>query len=212
MKKTILAIIGLLAGTAIISAQSFEGTIEFRKKTQTDTVNYVYHIKGDHVRLDEIGNRSGNVEGSFIIDLQTKQMLSLSHARKKYIEQGSGLPAKMNGKADVKETGNSKTLHGSKCKEYVVTNSEEKVKVTYWMAEGHYDFFFKLLQVLNRKDKSAVYIQELKGVDGMFPFLSVQQNLETGKDEVIMEVTGVEKKKVDDSMFKVPSDYQKFQK
>ncbi len=212
MKKLVLSAVFAFTGLIIASAQSFEGVIEFKKQTTTDTVNYIYHIKGDKVRLDEIGNKSKKVEGSFIIDLKTNSMLSLSHERKLYIEQSSGTPAPVNGKCEVKKTGNVKTIQGMKCTEYIVTNADEKVQVTYWMASNHYDFFFKLLKVLNRKDKSAVYVQQISGADGMFPFLSIQMNLETNKEEVKMEVTKVEKKTVDAAKFEVPKDYQKFQK
>ncbi len=212
MKKLILSALFAFTGMFIASAQSFEGVIEFKKQTATDTVNYIYHIKGDKVRLDEIGNKSKKVEGSFIIDLKNGTILSLSHERKLYIEQASGTPAPVNGKCVVKETGNVKTIQGMKCKEYVVTNADDKVQITYWMASNHYDFFFKLLKILNRKDKSAVYVQQITGADGMFPFLSVQVNQETGKEEVKMEVTKVEKKVVDIAKFEVPKDYQKFQK
>lgn len=212
MKKLFLTALFGISGLLMVSAQSFEGTIEFRKQTTTDTVNYIYYVKGDKVRLDEIGSKSKKVEGSFIIDLKTNSMLSLSHERKLYIEQASGTPAVMTGKADVKKTGASKTIQGIKCNEYVVKNDAEKVQVTYWMAEGKFDFFFKLLKVLNRKDKSAVYVQQITGVDTSFPFLSSQLNLETNKEEVKMEVTKLSKKAVDGSMFEVPKDYQKFQK
>ena len=200
------------AGMFIVSAQSFEGSLEFKKQTPTDTVSYVYYVKGDKVRLDEIGSKSKKVEGSFIIDLKTNSMTSLSHERKLYIEQAPGTPAVVTGKPEVKATGNTKTILGAKCSEYVVKNADEKVQVTYWMAKGNYNFFFKLLKVLNRKDKSAVYVQQLTGVDGMFPFLSSQMNLETMKEEVKMEVTKVDKKTVADNMFEIPKDYQKFQK
>jgi hypothetical protein len=169
-------------------------------------------VKGDKVRLDEIGSKSKKVEGSFIIDLKTNSMVSLSHERKLYIEQASGTPAPVNGKPEVKKTGNVKTIQGVKCNEYVVKNADDKVQVTYWMGAGKFDFFFKLLKILNRKDKSALYIQQLTDVDGMFPFLSVQTNLETNTVEVKMEVTKVEKKTVDASKFEIPKDYQKFQK
>ena len=212
MKKLFLTAFFGLAGMLIASAQSFEGVIEFRKQTTTDTINYVYYIKGDKVRIDEIGVKSKKVEGSFIIDLKSSTMLSLSHDRKLYLEQASGTPAVMTGKADVKKTGNVKTLQGFKCNEYVVKNADEKIQVTYWMGAGKFDFFFKLLKVLNRKDKSAIYIQQLTGVDGMFPFLSSQMNLETGKEEIKMEVVKVQKKAVDATQFDVPKDYQKFQK
>ena len=212
MKKLLFSALFAFTGILIASAQSFEGVIEFKKQTTTDTVNYIYYVKGDKVRLDEIGSKSKKVEGSFIIDLKTNTMLSLSHERKLYIEQAAGTPAPVNGKPEIKKTGNTKMIQGIKCNEYTVKNAEEKVQVTYWMACNSYDFFFKLLKVLNRKDKSAVYVQQLTGVDGCFPFLSSQVNLETNKEEVKMEVTKVEKKTVEPAKFEVPKDYQKFQK
>ena len=212
MKKLLLSSLFGISGTLMVSAQSFEGVIEFKKHTLTDTVNYIYYVKGDKVRLDEIGSKSKKVEGSFIIDLKTSSMVSLSHERKLYIEQAPGTPAVVNGKPVVTKTGNTKTIQGMKCSEYVVKNDEEKVQVTYWLASGKYDFFSKLLKILNRKDKSEVYFGQLTGVEGMFPYLSSQVNLETGKEEVKMEVAKVDKKTVDNTMFEIPKTYQKFQK
>ncbi len=212
MKKLFLTLLFAITGMLIASAQSFEGVIEFKKQTSTDTVNYVYYVKGDKVRLDEIGSKSKKVEGSFIIDLKTNSIVSLSHERKLYIEQAPGTPATITGKSEVKKTGNVKTILGTKCNEYVVKNPDEKVQVTYWMGSGKYDFLFKLLKVLNRKDKSSMYLQQLTDADGMFPYLSSQVNLETGKEEIKMEATKIQKKTVDANMFAMPKDYQKFQK
>lgn len=210
MKKIFLPYFFVVAGT--VSAQSFEGVIEFKKQTTTDTVNYVYYVKGDKVRLDEIGNISKKPGGSFIVDLKTSSMISLSHERKLYIEQASGTPATVTGKPEVIKTGNVKTILGQKCSEYVVKNPDEKVQVTYWLASGKYDFLLKFLKVLNRKDKTSLYFQQLTGVEGMFPFLSVQTNLETNSVDVRMEVTRIEKKTIDAAKFDIPKDYQKFQK
>ena len=193
------------------SAQSFEGTIEFRELRPTDTINRIYYVKGDNIRIDEIGSKSKKVEGTYLIDLKTGKFVALSYDRKLYIEQSSGIPGATTEKFDVKKTGKEKTLQGMKCTEYVVTNADDKVQITYWMASGKFDFFFKLLKVLNRKDKSSVYIQQLTGVDGMFPFLSKQVNLDT-KVEITLEVTKIEKKTIDASKFEIPKDFTKFQK
>jgi len=59
-----LAITGtMLAATAAIQAQSFEGTIEFTKTTGPVVTNYKYYIKGDHVRIEELSSR-GAVQAS----------------------------------------------------------------------------------------------------------------------------------------------------
>lgn len=210
MKKLFFLYFFATAGS--ISAQSFEGVIEFKKQTTTDTVNYIYYVKGDKVRLDEIGNVSKKPGGSFIVDLKTNSMFSLSHERKLYIEQAPGTPVTITGKPEIIKTGNVKTILGQKCSEYVVKNPDEKVQVTYWLASGKYDFLLRFLKILNRKDKTSLYFQQLTGIEGMFPFLSVQTNLETNSVDVRMEVTRVEKKTIDAAKFDIPKDYQKFQK
>ena len=77
MKKYILQFISIvvlgIAFTPIVNAQSFEGTIEFKKETPMDTTNYVYYIKGYLVRIDEIGSKSHKSEGTFLIDMDQKQ-------------------------------------------------------------------------------------------------------------------------------------------
>lgn len=212
MKKLFFTTVLLFLAAATSFPQSFEGVIEFRESRIADTIDRVYYIKGDKVRLDEIGKKSGKVEGSFIVNLKTNSMISISHDRKLFIEHGSGSPAIMNGKAEITKTKKTKKIHGYNCTEYIVKNTEDNTQITYWIANGKFDFFLKLLKVLNRKDKSVIYYQQLKGVEGMFPFLSSQVNLETGKEEVKMEVTKIQKKTLDTNLFEIPKDYQKFQK
>ena len=55
MKNLFLSSFFLVLSTAIF-AQAFEGVIEFKKLTTTDTINYVYYVKGAKVRIDEIGS------------------------------------------------------------------------------------------------------------------------------------------------------------
>jgi hypothetical protein len=211
MKKLLLSIV-ITSIALVTSAQSFEGVIEFKKQTPTDTIQYIYYVKNDKIRLDEVGSKSKKVQGSFLLDLTNNTIVSLSHERKLYIEQASSPAEPVQGKVEVNKTNTTKTILGEKCSEYVVKNNEQKTQVTYWLASGKYDFFLKMLKLMNRKDKPSVYFQQIKNTDGMFPFLSSQINLETGKEEVKMEVTKVEKKSIPKSMFEIPKDYIKFQK
>ena len=211
MKKLLLSIV-ITSIALVTSAQSFEGVIEFKKQTPTDTIQYIYYVKNDKIRLDEVGSKSKKVQGSFLLDLTNNTIVSLSHERKLYIEQASSPAEPVQGKVEVNKTNATKTILGEKCSEYVVKNNEQKTQVTYWLASGKYDFFLKMLKLMNRKDKPSVYFQQIKNIEGMFPFLSSQINLETGKEEVKMEVTKVEKKSIPKSMFEIPKDYIKFQK
>lgn len=215
MKKSILklitVIVVIIAFTFAASAQSFEGTIEFKKASTTDTTNYVYTVKGNMVRIDEIGTKSHKVEGSFLIDLDSKTMKFLNHDRKLYGDQNTASAPIIKGNCVVKKGQNVKNIQGYKCVEYIVTNNEENTQITYYIADGKFSFFEKLLRQLNRKEKSAIYFLQITDIKNMFPMLSVQTDL-SGKEQTRLEVTKITKKEVDPSLFEVPKGYNKFEK
>ncbi|MCC7301725.1 MAG: DUF4412 domain-containing protein [Bacteroidia bacterium] len=208
--KKIFSILLLTAFTLGAFAQ-FEGTIAFSKKTAYDTINYLYYIKGDKVRIDELNSKTGKVEGTFLIDLKAGTMTSLSHERKMYLEQKTPAPSKPAGECKVEKTKNTKTINGYKCVEYKVTNSTENTIVSHWVAAGKFNFFSKMLKVLNRKDKFSVYFQQIPGMDGMFPMYSTLSAMD-GKVTETMDATKVEKKAVDAGLFSIPAGYTKFDK
>jgi hypothetical protein len=215
MKKSLLKIAAamtiVLACAFSASAQSFEGVIEFKKQTASDTTNYIYYVKGNNVKIDEIGSRSRKVEGTFLIDMDEKTMMSLNHERKLYMTNNNPAAPTIKGTCVVKKGQNVKNLQGYKCVEYTVTNQEEGIIITYWLADGKFTFFEKMLRQLNRKDKSSVYFLQIPDVKNMFPMLSVQTDL-TGKEISKLEVTKITKKELDASMFKIPQGYNKFEK
>lgn len=215
MKKSLLKIASvvtiMVACAFSATAQSFEGVIEFKKQSTTDTTNYIYYVKGNQVRIDEIGSKSHKVEGTFLVDMDGKTMMSLNHERKLYMTQANPASPTVKGTCVPKKGQNVKNLQGYKCVEYTVTNQEEGVIITYWVADGKFTFFEKMLRQLNRKDKSSVYFLQIPDTKNMFPMLSVQTDL-TGKEQVKLEVTKITKKEVDGTMFEVPKGYNKFEK
>lgn len=215
MKKFLLKIIPaavlMLAFANTVSAQAFEGVIEFKKITPSDTTNYIYYVKNNNVRIDEIGTKSHKVEGTFLVDMDAKTMMSLNLDRKLYMVQNTTTTPTIKGNCVVKKGQNVKNLQGYKCVEYTVTNQEEGVIITYWIADGKFNFFDKLLRTLNRKDKSSVYYLQIPDLKGSFPMLSVQTDL-TGKEQVKLEVTKITKKEIDPTMFELPKGFNKFEK
>ena len=215
MKKSILKIVTIVVVMFSFSlttlAQSFEGVIEFKKISTTDTTNYVYYVKDNIVRIDEIGSKSHKVEGTFLVDMNAKTMKSLNHERKLYMDQATPSAPVIKGTCTVKKDQNVKNLQGYKCTEYIVTNNEEGTIITYWLADGKFSFFDKLLTQLNRKDKSSIYFLQIPNVKNMFPMLSVQTDL-AGKETGRLEVTKITKKVVDPTMFDIPKGYNKFEK
>ncbi len=215
MKKSISLFIWVMGMMVMFSsrvvAQPFEGTIEFRKATETDTTNYIYYVKGLKVRIDEIGNKSHKAEGTYLIDMDQKEVRALNHERKLYMDQPTPPAPVLKGVFEIKKGNAVKNLQGYKCTEYTVINREENTQIIYWIADGKFSFFEKLLRQLNRKDKSSVYFLQIQNIKNTFPMLSVQTNID-GKDEIRLEVTKIVKKEIDTNMFEIPKGYSKFEK
>lgn len=215
MKKTVLKLVsGALMVTAFsltATAQVFEGIIEFRKTSLTDTIDYLYYVKDNNVRVDEVGSRSKKVEGSFLVDLNAKTMKSVNHDRKLYMDQPTPSAPVLKGSCAVTKGQNVKNLQGYKCTEQIVTNATEGVTITYWLGDGKFAFFDKLLRQLNRKDKASVYYLQIPETKNMFPMLSIQTDAK-GKETGRLEVTKITKKVLTADTFDIPKGYTMFQK
>ena len=215
MKKLILTLttVGFLIGgfATTLVAQAFEGVIEFKKATNVDTTSYIYYVKGDKVRIDEMGTKSHKVEGTFLIDLKAKTMIALNIDRKLYTNQPTRSTPVMKGTCSIKKGATVKTIQGVKCTEYIVTNTEDGTVVTYYIADGKYTFFEPLLHLLNRKEQSSMYYHEIQGISNSFPMLSVQTDL-SGKPVSRLEVTKMTTKTLDSGMFDMPKGFKAFEK
>jgi hypothetical protein len=208
--KLIITVI-VFAGFVSACLAQFEGSIEFRKMTTTDTTKYIYYVKGNKIRIDEIGSKSKKLEGSFLIDLTASTMIDVNHDRKLYMDQKPSSPAVVGGKPELSNTKMTKTLLGVPCKELVVTNKDDNATIHYYIAPGKFDFFVKMLKLINRKDKQSSYYLLLKEAGDGFPYLSIQTD-NTGKEFSRLEVLKIEKKPIEPSVFEIPKEYQKFEK
>lgn len=192
-------------------SQTFEGIIEFRKTSPTDTIDYLYYVKDNNVRIDEVGSRSKKVEGSFLVNLDAKTMKSVNHERKLYMDQPTPAEPLLKGSCTVTKGQNVKNLQGYKCNEEVVSNPTEGVTINYYLADGKFNFFDKLLHQLNRKDKASIYYLQIPNTKGMFPMLSIQTDAK-GKETGRLEVTKITKKVLAADVFDIPKGYNKFEK
>jgi hypothetical protein len=215
MKKSFVLFTAFL-GAIVLSqlqsvAQGFEGTIEFRKIGTVDTIKYVYHVKGNNVRIDEIGSDK-KTAGTMLIDIKNQTAKSLSPERKLYLDVEKGKANTLTSdQVSISKGKNSKTIAGYKCSEVVVTNNEQKTVVTYYMAKDNFHFLNGVIKTLNRKDKASVYYQTLSDTENSFPLMSVETDL-AGNKKSVLEVLSVNKQKIDDKTFVIPPGYKKFEK
>ena len=205
----------LLAGLSISAigiAQSFEGSMEFKMETSKDTTTNIYYIKGNDVKLDQIGKKSGKVEGSFIFNTETKEIRFVNPVRKVWGEHKSETAPIIKGTCISTKGTNTKVIQGVKCTEYIVKNVEENTEITYWIASGKYDFFIPIVKMWNRKDKQSIYFNQIKDLPkGSMPMLSEEKSLSNNTIVSRLEISKINKGNIDASKLSVPADYNKFE-
>lgn len=211
MNKIKLLVASLTLSVAAF-AQSYEGSIEFKMETNKDTTTNIYYVKGNDVKLDQIGRKSGKVEGSFVFNLATNEIKFVNPVRKVWGEHKSETAPTIKGTCVSTKGAATKTIQGQKCTEYIVKNTEENTVITYWIASGKYDFFVPLVKAWNRKDKQSIYFNQIKNLPkGAMPMLSEEKQISDGKLLSKLEVSKMSKGAIDASKLTIPAEYKKFE-
>jgi hypothetical protein len=203
----------LLLSLPALLAQPFSGSIEFKYATQNDTTTNVYQVKNKLVKLDQYSKKGKNIiEGSFLFDLEAKEIKFLNPKRKLWGKQKSETPQVISGQCVVTKGKNVKTVAGQKCQEYIVKNADENTVITYYISEGGgFTFFVPLIKLWNRKDKQSIYFGQIKGLpDGSMPMLSEERQLDNNKMLTKLEVVKINRTPPTDETFMIPKDYTKF--
>lgn len=209
LKKLALSVLAVASITGSTFAQ-FKGEIRFTKTAGSIDVEYTYLVKGDQVRVEEIGDE-GKPEGIQLMNLKDKKVYALSPDRKLYMEAPNRRPA-AEIKVDVKKTGKTKEILGKKCTEIIVTSKELDRKIVYWVTKGDYDFFIPMLQTLNRKENQSMFFLLIPGMEGFFPMLSTEYSLSTGKVITELKAEKVTVKDIAADQFEIPAGYTKFER
>ena len=206
--------IGLSIVTSVLIASAsiaqFEGEIIFEKNVGKIHVIYKYFVKGNDIRIEEVGE-DGTIDGIQLMDLETKKTYALSPERKLWFETPNRRPAKTLD-VDIKKTKETREILGKKCFEVIVTNKENDRKIIYWITKGDYEFFIPMLETLNRKENQAMYYLEIEGMENHFPMLSTEYALSTGSVISTLKAESVEAKKIASETFVIPKDYGKFER
>jgi hypothetical protein len=205
-----LLVIYLIAGglTQANAQADFEGTIDFKLQNKTELMNYTYSVKGDKVKIDQLNVKTKKLENSFIVNLTTQRLIAINHDHKLWSEQTATVKATPPGRTEVIKTTNIKLIQGYTCTEYIVKNKVDGLELSYWVTPGKFDFFDKLLTVMNRRDKFSLYYLQIPDIKGMFPFLAIMSPI-TKMEKERLELTNIETKKIESSIFNIPPGYIK---
>lgn len=194
-----------------VFAQGFEGSIFFTKSNMMDVTQYAYHVKGNKVRIDEMVEGSDKLVATLIVDLESGDMFALSHERNLWMKRPSkDGDAKVSG-AEVKAGSLQRSIHGKNCSQYRVKNKQADREVMYWVTEGDYSFFPKLLEILKRKDNFSSYYLALEGLGNKLPLMAEENTLLREK-KGFLQVDKLEEKELAAVMFEIPESYEKVER
>jgi hypothetical protein len=121
----------LFAGSSLgllsipLSAQPFEGVLEFTKSTGPVVTTYKYYVKGERVRIEEISAR-GEVQGIMLVDTRDKTVTAISPERKLYMDvPNMRLPKDV--ATNVQKTSEMKDMVGYKCEKWIVKSPATRI-------------------------------------------------------------------------------------
>ncbi len=197
------AIVTLAALSSQLRAQKFEGTVDFTLTTDNRTVPMTLMIKGDNIRVETEG-RPG-MKAVILMDTKENKSTMIMDAMKMYMEmpipqaRDSSIP-----KYSFNKTGKTQKLLGYDCNEYLFTDGKTQANV--WVTKelgsvAHYGMG------LGRPGNRTDAWQEALGKEGGFALLTVVKTEDRGESTI--KATKVEKKSLDDALFKIPEGYQK---
>ena len=191
----------LVCAPAALFAQ-FEGAITVGFTASQGTQQMTYQIRNNVIRLDFTG---GGMAGYLLHDNAKNTTKMVMPAQKMYMDMGAmqGMMAQetaKSGPADIKLTGKKETIAGYECEHAIVTSDDGQYDVC--LAKGLGSFYMQQGPMGRGNAGGPPPALARLGRD-LFP-LKVQK---VGGD-VSMQVTKIEKKALDASMFEVPAGFQ----
>ena len=178
-----------------------------------DVTQYVYHVKGNMVRIDEMAEGSDELIATMLVNLESEDITALSHERNLYMKRPSmdGESSAIDG-AVVVNGQLKRSIHGVNCSQIRVKNKPADREVMYWVSDdAKYDFFPKLLSILKRKDNFSTYYMSIPDVGNKFPLMA-EENTFLREKKGFLQVDKLEEKKLDESLFKIPKGYEKVER
>lgn len=188
----------------ILQAQTFEGVVEFTVTGEHGTMPMTYMMKGDNVRV-EMEQQPGR-KAAILMDAKENKSIMLMDQMKMYMDLPAPPPAdSTTQKPEITKTGKTQKILGYDCQQFLIKHGDMQSEV--WVTKDLGPF--QMLRMAGRQGKSnAEAWQKMIGSKGGFPLLAITKEGDTQISR--MEATKVEKKSLDDALFKIPDGYKQF--
>ncbi len=185
----------------IYSQDQFEGKVTFNVYDNGESHTMQYFVKGSKLRFD--ANEKGH-EGQIIMDPSAKQFMIIMPQQKMYmvmpipdIKDKPNTSTDIGDKADFVKTGETKDILGYTAEKWTYKNGDDQGEA--WMTKeiGGFQLFDNPMQ-----QDQPQWQKDLQA-EGYFPLLVYENG------DKVFEVTNIDKKSLDATMFEPPAGYQK---
>jgi hypothetical protein len=190
-----------------------------------------YAIKGNRMRFEAQLSQGSEETGVTLMDTSTGNMTMLFPQKKTYMTMNFGqMAGEMMAQGDGKDssedllkvssTGKTETIAGFRC-QYWLFGAKQDTEVCLANGLGYFASggggsggILEKLKNLAMRDKIKAQLDANPefakfSESGAFPLKIAE--IENGQSKTVMEVTRVERKSLDDSLFNVPADYKKME-
>lgn len=207
-------IVMLIISAGAFAQKSFEGIADIKYTGDRGDNTIKYFTKSGMIRIEmgenaKVDNRSPKT-GTLIV--KDKKLFMLMPERKTYVERPLDISShlkkfekKDNPGQNLTKTGQTKDILGHKAEQWTMKNDKGEVEVWSTNELGNFAMV-KELGGLGSQDMPQ-WQQELLS-KGFFPLLVIQHGTD-GKEINRLEVTNIDKKTLDNSLFEVPAGYQR---
>lgn len=218
--------------SAASGGSNFEGTITAKMFGSTQPVEVRYAIKGARSRVETQLSQGGTATGVMLMDTSSGSQTMLMPQTKTYMDLNKdgmfkqmadkmAQEASKDGMGDISKltsTGKTETIAGFNCHHWVMGDAQNTdlclAQGLGYFGGGQAGSLFDKFKNLVLGDKAKAQLSAnpefAKFVEGgAFP-LKISQ-VENGQSKTILEVTNVERKSLDDSLFSIPPDYKKME-
>ncbi len=185
-------------------AQSFEGVVEMKTKSEQGSPTLTYMMKGGNARIEFESPRG---KGIMLHMGKEEKNYMLMTGMQMYMEIGGGAGAEQAAEAKkpgIKKTGKTEKILGYDAEQIMVTTEDADHEV--WAAKGIGEFV--RFTGMGRRQQQGAQWEGMAEFKGYFPLRIVSKDKE-GNEKSSLEVTKIEKKPLDGSLFQIPSDYKK---
>lgn len=195
----------LMTGSLVsVTAQTFEGVVQFTATSERGTIPITYIIKGDHARV-EFEGRPGQTMALLINGKENKTVMLMDQMKMFMEVPVPEMQQTDKAKPEMTKTGKTQKILGYNCEQVLVKEGDQEAEVWVTSELGK----FQMFRMGGRQQQNNFEAWQKAFAGGAaFPLLVVSKKGESQVSK--LEATKVEKKSVDDSLFKVPDGYQKF--